>query len=227
MFEVRVVRWQNRKDHQALLEAYFRLGHDIYIDQRGWRAIERPIAMEIDAYDDRHAVYLIGVDRENRVRGGTRLVPTLKPHLLAEVFPELARNNPPRAADIVEWTRFFVTPDLRTRGSGKPSPAAGILLCAMLEYGLRQRLRGISVVCETFWRGRFDRLGWDVEQLGPMLHHPDGDILALLIQLSPDMLACTRQAYALPPDQSWLVAEPIPSDDPILPTPGASPGITT
>jgi acyl-homoserine lactone synthase len=60
MFKMRVVRWQNRKEHQPLLEQYFRLRHDIYIDRRGWRDIERPIAMEIDAFDDRHAVYLIG-----------------------------------------------------------------------------------------------------------------------------------------------------------------------
>jgi acyl-homoserine lactone synthase len=204
MFKVRVVRWKDRKENKLLLEQYFRLRHEIYIDDRGWRDVERPIGMEIDAFDDRHAVYLIGLDDSNNIRGASRLVPTLGPHLLADVFPELARYKPPRDENIFEWTRFFVHPDLRTHGSGRPSQAAALILCAMLEFGLRANLRAISVVCETFWPDRFRKLGWNVEQLGPVLHHADGDIVALLITLSADMLQRTRTAYGLPLDQSNL-----------------------
>jgi N-acyl-L-homoserine lactone synthetase len=48
----------------------------------------------------------------------------------------------------MEWTRFFVAPDLQTQGSGRPSLAAAVVLCGMLEFSVQHKLRGISVVCE-------------------------------------------------------------------------------
>ena len=193
MVRIQVVTWANRKQHRLLLERYFRIRYDIYVKRRQWRAVARPINIEMDAFDTEYAVYLLALDSVGKIVGGSRLVSTLQPHLLGNVFPELAPGGPPRAPDIFEWTRFFISPALRSRG--RSSPVAGVVLCGLLEVALRLGIRQISVVCESFWPKRLRALGWSISELGDVLRHEDGDIIALLIDVTPEAIASTRRAY--------------------------------
>ncbi|TRC75243.1 GNAT family N-acetyltransferase [Mesorhizobium sp. WSM4307] len=195
MVRIHLVTWSNRKHYRKLLERYFRIRYDIYVRQRQWRAVARPINIEIDAFDNEHALYLLALDTNGKIVGGSRLVPTLEPHLMSEVFPGLAGGTPPRAAEIFEWTRFFVIPSLRTQGAS--SPVAGVVLCGLLEAALRLGIRQISVVCEAFWPKRLRALGWTLTELGEVLEHPDGDIVALLIDVTLQAIQATRRAYSI------------------------------
>ncbi len=195
MFKIHIVDWSNRRTYQDHLERYFRVRHEIYVNGRKWQQIDRPVPLEIDAFDTRDAIYLLGIDESGNIAGGSRLVPTLRPHLLSEVFPVLAGGDPPRSADIYEWTRFFVSPSLRRKGGS--SQAAGIVLCGLLEACLRLGIGKLSVVCEDFWPARLEQIGWSITRLGPVIDHPDGRILALLIQIDSKTLQSTRVAYGL------------------------------
>lgn len=195
MVRLHIITWSNRKPYKKLLERYFRLRHDIYVKRRQWSAVARPIDMEMDAYDTENAIYLLALDHGGRIVGGSRLVPTVKPHLLSEIFPALAKGHVPRAQDTFEWTRFFIAPELRSRGS--PSPVAGVILCGLLEAGLKLGIKRISVVCEAFWPARLRALGWPIAELGDVLNHPDGDVIALLIDVAADALESTRRAYGI------------------------------
>ncbi len=195
MVRIHLVNWDNRKHYRKVLERYFRIRYEIYVKQRRWRAVARPINIEIDVFDNEHALYILALDINGKIAGGSRLVPTLEPHLMSEVFPVLAGGRPPRAAEIFEWTRFFVVPSLRTQGA--PSPIAGLVLCGLLETAQRLGIRQISVVCETFWPKRLRALGWTLIELGQVLEHPDGDIIALLIDVTPEAVEQTRRAYGI------------------------------
>ncbi|MCA0028661.1 MULTISPECIES: acyl-homoserine-lactone synthase [unclassified Mesorhizobium] len=195
MVRIHLVTWDNRKHYRKVLERYFRIRYEIYVKQRRWRAVARPINIEIDAFDNEHTLYVLALDTNGKILGGSRLVPTLEPHLMSEVFPVLAGDRPPRAAEIFEWTRFFVVPSLRTHGT--PSPIAGLVLCGLLEIAQRLGIRQISVVCETFWPKRLRALGWTLTELGDVLEHPDGDIIALLIEVTPEAVEQTRRAYGI------------------------------
>lgn len=195
MVRIHLVTWDNRKHYRKVLERYFRIRYEIYVKQRRWRAVARPINIEIDAFDNEHTLYVLALDTNGKIIGGSRLVPTLEPHLMSEVFPGLARGRPPRAAEIFEWTRFFVVPSLRTQGA--PSPIAGLVLCGLLETAQSLGIRQISVVCETFWPKRLRALGWTLIELGEVLEHPDGDIIALLIDVTPEAVEQTRRAYGI------------------------------
>lgn len=205
MFSIKVIDWSAFHQNKQLLERYFRLRHAIYVEERGWSEVERPIPFEVDAFDNQDAIYLIGIDAQGEIAAGSRLVPTLKPHLLASVFPHLSTAGAPRGADIFEWTRFFVAPQLRERG--KSSRAGGIMLCGLLEYAIAMRLSGIRVVCEAFWPDRLEKLGWRLRRLGPVYHHRDGDIVALLITPGADALASTRAAYGFAEAERFLVVQ--------------------
>ncbi len=195
MVRMHLVTWDNRKHYRKVLERYFRIRYEIYVKQRRWRDVARPINIEIDAFDNEHTLYVLALDTNGKIVGGSRLVPTLEPHLMSEVFPGLAGGRPPRAAEIFEWTRFFVVPSRRTHGA--PSPIAGFVLCGLLEMAQSLGIRQISVVCETFWPKRLRALGWTLIELGEALEHPDGDIIALLIDVTPEAVEQTRRAYGI------------------------------
>ena len=195
MFKLHIVDWSKRRAYQHHLERYFSIRYEIYVLGRNWEQIDRPIPLEIDAFDTRDAIYLLGIGDDGDIVGGSRLIPTTGPHLLSDVFPILAGGAPPRGPDLYEWTRFFISPPLRVRGGS--SQAAGVVLCGLLEACLRLGIGKLSVVCEEFWPERLERLGWSVVRLGEVLDHPDGRIVAVLIQISGDALRSTRVAYRL------------------------------
>lgn len=195
MGRILVVNWSNRKLYEKQLEQHFRLRHDIYVVERKWQALARPINIEMDAFDTEHAIYLLAVDSRGDVIGGSRLVPTSQPHLLGNVFPHLANGTPPRAPDIYEWTRFFIAFPYRTAGTS--AQLAGEVLCGLLEASLQLGTRKISVVCEAFWPERLRALGWKVEVLGDRLRIEDCEIVGALIEVTQAALEGTRRFYGI------------------------------
>ncbi|MBE1205937.1 acyl-homoserine-lactone synthase [Aminobacter carboxidus] len=195
MGRIFVVDWSHRKLWQQQLEQHFRLRHEIYVVERKWQALARPIEIEMDAFDTENAIYLLALDNAGDVIGGSRLVPTTQPHLLGDVFPQLANGAPPRAPDIYEWTRFFISNPHRT--ADRSARLAGEVLCGLLEASLRLGVRKISVVCEAFWPDRLRALGWQVEVLGESMQREDGEIVGALIEVSQVALEGTRRFYGV------------------------------
>ncbi|QOF75039.1 GNAT family N-acetyltransferase (plasmid) [Aminobacter sp. SR38] len=204
MGRIVIVDWSNKALFQEQLERHFQLRHEIYVIERKWQALARPIDIEMDAFDTEHAIYLLALDSAGDVIGGSRLVPTTQPHLLGDVFPQLANGSAPRAPDIYEWTRFFIAFPHRT--TGKSARPAGEVLCGLLEVSLRLGIRKISVVCEAFWPDRLRTLGWKVEVLGERLQREDCEIVGALIEVSQAALESTKRFYDIegsvlhPPD---------------------------
>ncbi len=159
---IHVVDADNKHLYEAELEQHFRIRHQIYVGERKWLALDRPDGREIDQFDTDETVYLLALE-SGRVVGGTRLVPTLAPHLMADVFPFLADiRGIQRGSDIVEWTRIFVVPERR----GRDSRVLHTVLAGMFEYCLANDIAAITVVMETWWMPRFLELGWEVRPLG-------------------------------------------------------------
>lgn len=195
MFQLHVVDRTNRSFYEEHLDNYFRIRHDIYVGERGWRDLSRPDGREIDAFDTPDATYLIGISPEGKVVAGSRLVPSWKPHLMKDVFPAVANHQVPVAADIFEWTRVFVVPALRARGES--SPAAGRLYCGIMEFCLARHIRRVTVVTEPHWFARFELLGWRPLLLGRPLAGPDGPVIGVLLQMKQEALARIRKIYGL------------------------------
>ena len=83
-----------------------RYRHRIFVEQLGWQ-LETRDGLEIDQFDRPDTVYVVAQDDEGRVFGCARLLPTLRPYLLAEIFPQLLNGLPPPcAADVWELSRF-------------------------------------------------------------------------------------------------------------------------
>jgi acyl-homoserine lactone synthase len=126
----------------------------------------------------------------------SRLVPTLEPHLLSDVFPELAAvRGIPRAPEIYEWTRIFVVPE--RRANHHRCHAAGVIFCGILEFCIAQGIRQLSVVCEAFWIPRLLALKWRPRPLGEPAVKDGMTIVGLTLDMTEEALAATRSSYEI------------------------------
>jgi acyl-homoserine lactone synthase len=158
-----VVSETNRHFYECELDQYFRARHQVYVKERGWKELDRPDGREIDQFDTKNAVYLIAIEAD-RVLGGHRLVPTLYPTLMSEVFPELAMRGLVRRANAYELSRIFVVPE--RRGEQREPRVESVILAGTLEFALSQGIAQFTIVMETWWIPRLRELGWDVRPLG-------------------------------------------------------------
>lgn len=177
---------QNRE----LLEASYRVRHSEYVDGRGWKALAKPDGRDVDQFDNANASYLIWADGAE-VLGGARLIPTDKPHLMSDVFPQIVTlGSLPRSSSIWELTRLFST----RRGVSQVSRrrVTGDVFSAMFELGISYELEAISIVCDTFFVTRFLGMGLDVRPLGLPTAYDEGMCIAVLLPVNLKQLSIAR-----------------------------------
>lgn len=91
---------------QGIFSKVSRYRHEVFIERLGW---DLPVqdGMELDQFDRPDTVYVAAQDDEGNVVGCARLLPTTKPYLLQEVFPQLLNGlDPPCSEDVWELSRF-------------------------------------------------------------------------------------------------------------------------
>lgn len=154
---------------QGLYSKMARFRQKVFVEQLGWDLRIQDEA-ELDQFDRPDTVYVVAQDDEEHVLGCARLLPTTRPYLLGEVFPQLLNGLPPPCSlDVWELSRFAAV-DLnnQTSTSGQfSSPVAISLLeksiaCAA-AHGAK-RLLAVSVIgVERLLR----RAGFHAHRAGP------------------------------------------------------------
>ena len=91
-----------------LMTRMARYRHRVFVEKLGWQLHCRD-ALELDQFDRDDTVYVIAQNEDGEVIGTARLLPTTRPYLLAEVFPQLLNGAP--------------APCARTCCSSAPSPS--------------------------------------------------------------------------------------------------------
>ena len=181
--------------HPTKLNAFYRLRHDVFVDERGWEDLRKPDGREIDQFDTASAVH-IGAFRDDTAVGYQRLLPTTEPHLLTDVYPWLCeRGCIPRGLHIVEWGRTCVAREYR-RG-GRPNPIAAELFLAFMEYCLPRGIAQCTGEGNPSYISRFSRLGFEIEPLGLPQHIDDGPVIAVLMSFDESTLEKTRQVCGI------------------------------
>lgn len=90
----------------------FRLRHDTFVGRLGW-VEATPDGLERDQFDELEAAhYIIARSPAGDIDACWRLLPTLGPNMLRDVFPQLMHGQAvPAAADVWELSRFAVASD--------------------------------------------------------------------------------------------------------------------
>lgn len=169
----------------------YRQRHDVYVKRRKWFWLNAAGGIEKDQFDTADATYLLVLDKSENVLAGLRLLPTSGPHLLADVFPHLARDCPiPRARNVLELTRFYVAHSVRGASAQR---LVGILAAGLFEHCLEAGVERLTSVVDTFLLPRMKELGWPVRALGAPCRYAEGTAVAVEIAVSEKVLGVIRQ----------------------------------
>jgi N-acyl-L-homoserine lactone synthetase len=145
------------------LRAMFEARKRVFVDLLKWDVPVIADRYEVDQFDDEHAIYLIVADEEGRHLASARLLKTVRPHILGDLFPELCAEAPPRGADIFEVTRFCLD---RGLGAGRRLDVRNRLVSALADYALEQGIATYTGVAELSWLQQILAFGWRCRPLG-------------------------------------------------------------
>jgi N-acyl-L-homoserine lactone synthetase len=133
----------------SLWQALGRYRHRVFVQHLGWSLPDASGETEWDCFDRPDTVYVLALSAAGSLRGCARLLPTTRPYLLGEVFPQLLDGQPaPHDEDTWELSRFaavdLAAAPLHGHTLGSPQ-ALDLLLAAMREAANRGASALISV----------------------------------------------------------------------------------
>lgn len=92
-----------------VMSRVFQYRRRVFVEKLGWQ-LSTEEGAEIDQFDRSDTVYWAARCDTGEVMGTARLLPTTRPYLLGEIFPQLMGSHPvPKASDIWELSRFAAT----------------------------------------------------------------------------------------------------------------------
>ena len=154
------------------LSSQYRLRYRSFVDRQDWSLSEFN-GMEYDQYDTPATTYLVWQDQDQEVRGMSRLLPTDRPYMLKDLWPDSVQKiDMPHSLHIWEGSRFCIDKKLPRRLRQKITSE---IVCAYLEYGLQNNIESIiGIMPPLIWKSVFMNAGWDVEFLGTEEHYGGG-----------------------------------------------------
>ena len=174
----------------------FRLRHRIFVELLHWEALRRPEGIEFDQFDNEDATYLLLRDDDGKVIGGHRLIPTMKPHLFSEVFPEVCdKAGLLRAPDIYELNRTCV--DLVSLPEDTKLWARRANMLGLMEYCVRAGIRSLSVLTAPHFISHYLKMGWKIVPLGVPTEMEGETQVAVEIHCTTEGLDAMRAAYGM------------------------------
>ncbi|MES1199915.1 MAG: acyl-homoserine-lactone synthase [Pseudomonadota bacterium] len=173
---VHVVTAANRALYLDEIEAMHRHRYQIFVEERGWRALESADGLDIDEFDNEDATYLIALDHDGDVAGSARLTPSWRPNMLKTLYPEYCEGPVPSGPGIWEWSRH-ATPGKRHSLAHNVKAQLHLNL-AILEFGLSRGMEQVYGVLEADLMPWTQRLGWKSQLLGPPRAYGEGYAVA-------------------------------------------------
>jgi acyl-homoserine lactone synthase len=175
---IHIVTAENLHLFHDQMEQAFRLRHAVFVEEMKWEDLRKPDGRETDQFDDDRALHMLYV-QEAQVLGYQRLLPTIRPHLLSEIMPDLCEGTRPVGPNIWEWTRYCVSRPHRERGRTL-SPIANALLSGIVEWGLESGVDKIIIEMDPIWVLRLVQLYFRVTPLGLPKRVSTGDVVAVV-----------------------------------------------
>ena len=191
-----VVTHENRDQYQDMLDQMFRQRKQVFIDQLGW---DLPATgdMEIDQYDDDRSTYLLASDDGRNVTGSIRILPTVTPHLMSDLFEGFCAAGVPVSENIWEVSRIYtMTPTLRPKDRIR---AAAEIMSGVCEYAMLYGVEEVTMVSYMANMPIIIGLGYDVTPLGLPIEYKDGNTyVASTMRMNPAGLQNARDMHGLP-----------------------------
>lgn len=147
-----------------------RYRHRVFVELLGWE-LQCEHGVEVDQFYRYDTVYVVAYNEADEIVGLGRLLPTTKPYLLGEVFPQLLNGQvPPSSPEIWELSRFaavdFSESTCSAFGQFSSAIAVGLLRKSIEVarcHGARQLITVSPLGIERLLR----RAGFKAHRAGP------------------------------------------------------------
>lgn len=163
--------------------------HDVFVDMLGWE-LDTPHGYEQDQFDREDTVYVVVKNKERRITGCARLLPTTRPYLLGEVFPDLLNGLPPPCApDVWELSRFAAVDVKNASGSARnklSSPVAVELLQGAIQIASSLGAKHLITVSPVGIERLLRQAGFRAHRAGPPMVIGGHPLFACWIEISPN-----------------------------------------
>lgn len=174
-----------------VLRAMFAARKEVFVDLLRWDIPVLDGRFEIDQFDDEHANYLVVTDPEGRHLASARLLPTTRPHILADLYAPLCDGAVPQGPDVYEVTRFCLDRRIDARARRM---ARDRLVLSIAEFGLAEGITLYTGVAEVGWLEQVFAFGWRAYPLGKPQWIGGMRLGALAIEIDPDTLGLLADA---------------------------------
>ncbi len=161
-----------------VMERIWTFRHEQFVERMGWHGIRKPDGREIDQFDHEDAVHL-PIENGRRIVGYSRLLPTTRPHLLTDVYPEILPPGVtgPSAFDVYEWTRCIGTEEFIPSMN---ATAARLVIVGVAEYCLAAGIRAMLIETHPRLAHYLTELGWEVRPLHVPVTYEGRPFVAIL-----------------------------------------------
>lgn len=187
----------------TLIEMH-RLRHRVFKLRLAWN-VQTSGDLEADDYDALLPTYLVQISHSGLVQGSVRLLPSLGPTMLRDIFPALLEGQPaPSAPQVWESSRFAIDVTANApKGDHGITCATYELFAGMIEFGLSRQLTDIVTVTDVRMERILRRAGWPLRRIG----NPStvGNTLAVAgyLAISIEILSSLRRAGRLSAPVLW------------------------
>jgi N-acyl-L-homoserine lactone synthetase len=152
----------------AFASALMQMHHDrkrVFVDRLNWALPSPQSWLEVDDFDNEHAVYLLARSpASGRHEGSVRLLPSTGRHMLGSIFSELCAGPVPVGPDCWEISRFVTAPPAVAGTS--VMRLHRMLACGIAEFALLNSIERYTLVTEPRRLPALLSVGWTVQPLG-------------------------------------------------------------
>lgn len=187
---MRVISGKSAELSGELLSEVSSYRHKVFIEMLGWE-LQTQQGVELDQFDRPDTVYVVSHAKNGSINGCARLLPTDRPYLLGEVFPQLLNGQtPPSSPDIWELSRFaavdFTDQMSFTSGQFSSEIAIGLLrysIACAAEHGAKGLIAVTALGVERLMR----RAGFRSHRAGPPMIVGGHPIVACWIEIDSNL----------------------------------------
>ena len=157
-----------RNVHEArLIQQHHQLRARVFAERLGWE-VEVVDGQESDGFDTLDPTYVLAVSTAGDVSGCARLLPSVGPTMVTNVFPSLLPKEGLNAhAAMVESSRFCVDTTLEEgRGAGSVHEATLTMFAGIVEWCLVSAVTEIVTVTDLRFERILGRVGWSLQRIG-------------------------------------------------------------
>lgn len=150
-----------------LLHSHHQLRARVFADRLGWE-VDVTAGCEADSFDALRPTYVLAIAETGQLAGCARLLPTLGPTMVADVFSSLLPDGELIGhAAMIESSRFCVDTALEEgRGDGSVHEATLTMFAGIIEWCMANGYTEIVTVTDLRFERILARVGWPLQRLG-------------------------------------------------------------